>query len=287
MRKRGTALGFLCLALALLWGCGGAEETGRWEVVQLHSASLGKDMTLQVCLPEEYDTGERCPVLYFLPGYGGSSYAVVNQFGLAESADRLVREGRLRPLILVALGMDSSFGVNSAETPRRFETASGKTLDEGRYEDYLIGEAIPWVEARYAADTDREGRFIGGYSMGGFAALHLALRHPELFSRVGGHSPSLFLGDFPDTDVSDWLYPDAAARAGRDPLLLAQSRDPSGLAFYLDTDEGGVNVEGCRALYEILTRRGAEAQFHLSPGTHSYAYCREYMDDYLLFYAGT
>ena len=37
----------------------------------------------------------------------------------------------------------------------------------------------------------RANRGVSGVSMGGYGALHLALRHPELFSAVSAHSPAI------------------------------------------------------------------------------------------------
>ena len=78
-----------------------------------------------------------------------------------------------------------------------------------------------------------------------FAALHIALNHADMFAKVGGHSPSLFLEDFPDKTVSDWLYPDKKIREERDPICIAQKNDLSGLSVYIDTGETDVNIEGC------------------------------------------
>lgn len=274
-------LSFLTVLLAVSQLVGCAQDDGRSSrliVIKMESAILGKEMISQVYLPENYDAGTKYPVLYFLPSNGGSSYTVIDKFDITGSVDRLTRSGEIKPMIVVALGIDNSFGLNSAQETHEFTTSSEKTFDAGLYEDYIMREAIPYVDAHYSTDASREGRYIGGYSMGGFAALYIAFRYPESFSRAGGHSPSLFVGDFPDTTVSDWLYPDSDTRAQRDPILIAREKDLSSLSVYLDTDAGGVNVEGCRALYDILTQKRVNAQFHLFPGTHSLAYCQSYMD---------
>ena len=61
----------------------------------------------------------------------------------------------------------------------------------GRYEDYFIHEIIPYVETHYHALSDRSARYIGGASAGGYASIHYGLKHPELFSRIGGHMPAV------------------------------------------------------------------------------------------------
>jgi len=281
---------FLCLLPAFilvyaLAACDAPEpDEERLIKYRFESAVLQKEMTLQVYLPKAYDGTQRFPVLYFLPDYGGSDYTVIDQYDAACKADRLTDEGLISPMILVAVRMNRSFGVNSADAVETVETSSGKSFEYGPYEDYFISEILPMIDENYQTVASAEGRFIGGYSMGGFAALHLAFRHPDLFSKAGGHSPSLFVGDFTDTTVSDWLYPDAQARAARDPILLAAETELTGLTVYLDTGETDVNVEGCLALQKVLQDGDIPCELHLFPGVHSRGYCYEYMDDYLLFY---
>lgn len=256
-------LGFL--VIALVGGCStkNDRQDERLKKITIESSVLGKSMISQVYLPENYDSNTKYPVLYFLPSGGGSSYTVTNQFGITETADKLTRSNEIPPMIIVALGIDFSFGLNSSAEHRTVTRAlriesSDVELDEGMYEDYIINEAIPYIDEHFSTDTSRSGRYIGGYSMGGFAALYLAFNHPGLFAKAGGHSPSLFLDD--DINSSDemswlkWLYPDEKTRAERDPIMLAGVNDLTGLSVYLDTGETDVNVEGCKKLHEILGR---------------------------------
>lgn len=287
-----TALSlWLC---GLLGGCGRDDPNDRLQTVTIPSAVLGKDMVSQVYLPEDYDAIKSYPVLYFLPGNGGSSYTVIQQFGITQAADELTADGEIAPLIIVALGIDNSFGLNCGAETREVTRALNTEgydvrLHEGRYEDYILQEAIPYIDAHFSTDATRDGRYIGGYSMGGFAALHLAFAHPALFSKVGGHSPSLFvdISAYAADSWLRWLYPNEEVRAERDPILLAASRDLGGLTVFLDTGAADPNVEGCQKLYEVLTANGVPAEFHLFDGTHGFAYCSRYMQEYLLFYAAS
>ncbi|MUT64906.1 alpha/beta hydrolase-fold protein [Paenibacillus sp. NEAU-GSW1] len=55
----------------------------------------------------------------------------------------------------------------------------------------LYCERLAYVESHYPAIGTKEGRYIGDLSMGGWVALHNAFTHPDLFSKVGGHSPAM------------------------------------------------------------------------------------------------
>jgi hypothetical protein len=113
------------------------------------------------------------------------------------------------------------------------------------------------------------------------------LTHPDLFAKAGGHSPSLFIADFPDKSVSSWLYPDEETRDRRDPLRLARTGNLSGLQVYLDTGSTDVNLAGCAALQQILLDRNIASENHVFTGTHSRAYCQLHMPEYLVFYGTT
>ena len=292
-RHNRTILLLLMAALAaflpvlILTGCTPQARTvpERLDKFRFDSQILGKSMGLQVYLPPDYDPESAYPVLYFLPDGGGSDYTVVNDYEIGICADQLLAAGKIRPLIIVAVDTDRSFGLNTAETTGTIDLPSGKQFDLGRYEDYFIQEVIPLIESRYAAGTARADRLVGGYSAGGFAALYLAFTHPDLFGKAGGHSPSLFVQDFPDKAISDWLYPDETTRDRRDPLHLARINDLSGLQVYLDTGAADVNVEGCQVLADLLQDKGVACASHYFAGVHSRTYCRQYMPEYLLFYA--
>jgi Putative esterase len=62
---------------------------------------------------------------------------------------------------------------------------------QDRSEDYITKDLIRNVESRFPAASGRENRAIIGVSMGGFGAVVLALKHPDLFAFAGGMSSAL------------------------------------------------------------------------------------------------
>ena len=247
------------------------------------SRSLQRTMSVSVYLPPGYAAGTRYPVLYLFYGYGGHD-GVYFDGGLAinRTADRLIASGAIGPLVMVVPGYDNSFGVNT--TPAQAPDSAGGSI--GPYEDYLIGEMMPFVEGRLGMAPAPADRRVGGVSMGGFAALHLALRHPGLFGRVGAHSAALW--DYSEADQfrgqRDWLYPTPALRAERDPLLLAERVDMKGMRFYIDVG----NRDGLRrqdeAMHAALTRHGGASELHVGDGGHDAAYWGSQLQNWLALY---
>lgn len=60
------------------------------------------------------------------------------------------------------------------------------------HSDFVIKELMPWVEANFPAATEKESRFIAGFSLGGLSALDILWEHPTLFSKVGVFSGSFW-----------------------------------------------------------------------------------------------
>jgi S-formylglutathione hydrolase FrmB len=136
---------------------------------------------LWVYLPPGFDEGRRYPVLWCLIGFTGTGSMVVtgNRWapGLAERLDRLIGEGC--PPVIVAFPdcftrLGGSQYMNSDAT--------------GRYEDYLCDELIPFVDGSLPTLPGRGARGVFGKSSGGYGALRLGMRRPDLFSAVACHS---------------------------------------------------------------------------------------------------
>jgi enterochelin esterase-like enzyme len=277
---------FLLATAACLAGCGGgnaavqqtapavpAAAAGTVEPLAVASRALGRTMNVALYLPPG---GARHTILYLFHGFGGNGAAFFDA-GLAinRAADRLGA-----PLVIAAPDYDNGFGVNT--TPAQGTLTSGGSI--GLYEDYLMTEMLPAVESRLGVTATRADRRIGGVSMGGFAALHLALRHPEMFSRVGAHSAALwdYSGADQFTGQRDWLYPTPALRAQRDPLLLAAHADLRGLRFYLDVGDRDPLRRQDEAMHAVL---GAASELHVGSGGHDAQFWRSRLESWLAFYS--
>ena len=139
--------------------------------VVFHSGALNRDMPYRVFLPAHIEPGSKLPVVYLLHGGNGSYRDWSN--------DSTVSNYAAKGLILVMPEGEFSYYMNAAEKP------------ENRFEDYIFGDLISDVESRFPAAKTRDKRAIIGISMGGFAAIKIALTRPELFSFVGAFSPPI------------------------------------------------------------------------------------------------
>lgn len=193
--------------------------------VTIHSTLLGRDMAALVYRPAGFDAARGYPVLYVFHGYTGNEHdwfqgAFGGGVGVDQAAARLVLQGGICPVVIVSAAIDNSYGVDSPVP------ADGDQFDHGPYERYLLEELIPTIEANLAA-VEPSRRFVAGLSMGGFAALHVAFRHPELFGGVGALSPAVFI-DPP----ADRLWEFGSSRDANDPLRLAATAAIENFRFF-------------------------------------------------------
>jgi len=250
---------FICLLA--IYGCGGgsggsstAQGGGQLESITISSNALSRTMRVNVYLPEGYTDGAGYPVLYIIHGMGADPDSWMPDLGMNLTANILINEGKIEPLIIVAPQMDNSYGL-------------------GKYEEYLCVDLIQFIDSHYKTNPSREKRFIGGLSMGGFIALRSAFLHVDLFSKVGGHSAALF------------GYP-GITKDEDNPIFIAKSKDLTSLKVYLDCGSSDPLYKPTAELFNLLQSNGVESENHLYSGGHTGLYWMAHMSEYLEFYAG-
>lgn len=141
------------------------------------SPSVGEDVGYNVYLPPGYEQStRRYPVLYYLHGAGGNESGgprtLVPKLLEAHTA------GTLPPFLVVfPNGGQSTWYADSHDGKLPIETM-------------IVRELIPHIDATHRTLTDRSGRAISGMSMGGFGAIALGMKHPDMFSSVVAYAPA-------------------------------------------------------------------------------------------------
>ncbi len=128
----------------------------------------------------------RYPTVYFLPGFGGNARAALNTHpwrdNVAQRLDRLIASGRVRPCLLVIPDCFTRYGGS------QYMNSEGT----GRYEDHIADELVGYIDDKFPTERLPEARAIVGKSSGGYGALRLGLRRPNLFGHVACHSGDMF-----------------------------------------------------------------------------------------------
>jgi S-formylglutathione hydrolase FrmB len=187
----------LCLALVATSHPALAKD-GRLIREVLHGVSLEKTVTgevpdrnVSIYLPPGYDTSpaRRYPVLYILHGIADTDETWTKAWDKSNPAyatiqdimNKGIAEGRFTEMIIVIPDEKTkwfgSFYVNSTVT--------------GNWDDFTTRELVSYVDGKYRTLATRASRGIAGHSMGGYGALTLAMKHPDIYSVAYGMNPAL------------------------------------------------------------------------------------------------
>jgi S-formylglutathione hydrolase FrmB len=265
-----------------------SAATGRIECNSLPSKILAQPVNYCVILPPSYDADKtrRFPILYFFHGLGDNEQMFIHAGGFNLVQD-LWERGQIGEFLIVTPNADATFYINSRD---------GKV----RYEDFLVQEFLPGIETRYRTRPGRANRGVAGVSMGGYGALHLAFRHPQLFSAVSAHSPAIIdklpaftaptSGGSMRSRVLGATFgspPDPAFWDHNSPLTLARSANLAGVKVYFDCgDQDDFGFEsGATALDKILASRHIPHEAHIYPGRHDWQYFAEHLPASLEFHS--
>ncbi|MBN2982101.1 alpha/beta hydrolase-fold protein [Cohnella algarum] len=174
------------------------------------SEFLDNERELFVYLPPGYDApgneGERYPALYMHDGQhafraddrGGSWEA-------RETADRLIAEGKIRPLIIVAVANVASARIAEYMHPvPGLGEVYGAAGRGDLYERFLIEEVKPFIDREFRTLPGPEDTGVLGSSAGGLVSYNLGFRRPDVFGLVGALCP-FFVKPDPTQETEQWL----------------------------------------------------------------------------------
>lgn len=237
----------------------------------LAAASLGgASLPFRVLLPADYATSaRRYPVLYLLHGLYGNEDDWLTRTNLALYATRY-------HLIIVMPGVGNSWYANSAGDAN------------ARYEDVIIRDLIPHVDARYRTLASWYGRAIAGLSMGGLGAMKFALHYPEQFAFAASFSgafdaPRTDMVSGPDDQRAEGLRrifgaKDSEVRRANDVFALLEQLKPEHarlpyLYLAVGTSDPLSSVMPANARFaDVLRAHKVQYEYHERPGTHDWRF---------------
>jgi enterochelin esterase-like enzyme len=216
--------------------------------IEIESAALQNNMLgdptvreVHVYTPAGWNEASELPLLVDVVGFTGSGFSHTNwrNFGenVPERCDRLIASGKMPPVVVAFPDCFTRLGgnqyINSAAM--------------GNWEDFLIDEMVPAVEARFHCGGDRK-RGLFGKSSGGYGAIIHAMRRADVWAAAACHSGDMafelvYLQDYPriarslakkENSIETWL--DAFESADKNSmddihvlmmLAMAATYDPS------------------------------------------------------------
>jgi enterochelin esterase-like enzyme len=210
--------------------------------------------------PADYDRSGnlRYPVLYLQHGASEDETSWLRMGKANFIMDNLLAAKKAVPMIVV---MDQGYATRAG--------ATGQQASANAFEDVLIQDIIPAVDARYRTKAVRETRALAGLSMGAAQAQNIGFAHLDTFAWIGAFSGGTLARDFkPETNFNGILTkPDAV----NSKLKL----------FFVSTGTAELYYQWLKPYHEKLTELGIKHAYFESPGTsHEYLTWRRALNDF-------
>ncbi len=164
-------------------------QDGNLVNIKIHAVSIennlveeSPDLSVAIYLPPGYNTqlNKKYPVIYWLHGFGGTKNTGDTGWDkdLINTVSKLISSGSVKPVIIVMPDGSNRFG-GSMYT---------NSISTGNWEDFIAYELPDYIDANYRTIAKSQSRGIAGHSMGGYGAIKIAMKHPDIFSAVYGTS---------------------------------------------------------------------------------------------------
>lgn len=256
------------------------------DTITIPSKVMNKNYKAVIVLPASYSAISKAyPVLYLLHG----GFGHFNDWIRKTPDTTLIQtlSDQYNFIIVMPEGEVFSYYLNSPVTK------------ESQFETYITKEVIEKIDAGYRTIKDRNGRAITGLSMGGYGALYLSARHPDLFGAAGSMSGAL------NPDLRLWKLPPDGAKNLKNAFekLLGpieanpQRYDEASVIYLADKFKAGniklifddglddFLIEVNRELHRRLIYNNTPHDYSERPGSHTWQYWQNSLPYHALFFA--
>ncbi len=177
-------------------------------------------------LPPGYDSAAHVhtvyPVIEAVDGFPGSPHTWLVSLGAASYLDREILAGRMAPTVVVFPYQYT----NAAHDGECVNAAGGQ-----QWETFLTRDVRSVVAEQFRVRTDRAGWGIVGTSTGGFCAVNLAMRNPDMYA--ASVSMSGYFMAITDRTTGDLYRGDVNLRLQNSPLWRLQHLPVPDLPIFL------------------------------------------------------
>lgn len=275
LRKRSIAVFWLLLSLVLGvsagFGQGTKPGTGTGQVSKnealtyIHpSKKMGRDMHYRIILPSQYEKqkAKRYPVIYLLHGLDG-------HYDNWTDKTKLDQYSFSYDYIIVTPEGGDGWYTDSVSVPA------------DRYESYIIRDLIPEIDGTFRTIAKRDQRIIAGLSMGGYGALKLGLKYPDMFAVAGSFSGAL---DSPirgqnnkylrPTIMSVFGTEDSETRKDNDIFRIVRELSPGKIKdlpfLYVACGTEDFLFQANRDFADLLIKQNVPHEYLQRPGKHDW-----------------
>lgn len=254
----------------------------RWVTVKSPALKQRADITFFV--PRQAADAIDLPLIILMHGVYGSHWAWALKGGAHRTAQRMIDEGEIPPVV-IAMPSDGLWGDGSCYVPHGDAEAQWELRPTNQDFEKWIVEDVP-AAAREAVPsvTNRSPQFIAGLSMGGFGALRIGAKYPEMFRAISGHSSATHFEQL-EKAIEEPLASYGCAAANRSALeTILQNRDRlPPLRFDCGVDDFLIELN--RSLHSALEEADVPHIYEEFPGAHTWPYWEKHLEETLRFFA--
>jgi len=247
-------------------------ETGGLRHVTVKSNALHKRVDATIYIPEQAKQKKSIPVVVLLHGLYGSHWAWCLTAGAHLSLQRLIDQESIGPYVLVTPS-DGLWGDGSAYVQHTSEN----------YEEWISSELPGLIKQEIDCVDESSSFYIGGLSMGGWGAMWVGLRHPDVYKAISAHSSITNINQmkqFVEEDWSKWIA-SHEIHSIEDLILNQKNKDQ---AFRFDCGTEDDLLPANRALHKTLVDAGIPHTYEEFSGAHEWPYWEEHVIDSYRFF---
>lgn len=256
------------------------------DTIIIPSKVMQKEYKAVIVLPASYASNNKnYPVLYLLHG----GYGHFDDWIKKTSDTKLIQKisDQYNFIVVMPEGEIFSYYINSPVSK------------ESQFETYITKEVVEKIDNSYRTIRDRKGRAITGLSMGGYGALYLSARHPDLYCAAGSMSGAL------NPDMRDWKFPPNALQAFKKEfekilgpiekyperyadasiINMADKIKAGNIKLIFDDGVDDFFITVNRELHRRLVFNGTPHDYSERPGSHTWEYWQNSLPYHALFFS--
>ena len=247
-------------------------ESDHLRFITVKTANLKGRGDICVYVPPNVSQND-LPLCILLHGVYGSSWSWAFNAGAHLTAQRLIEEGKISPMVL-AMPSDGLWGDGSGYLAHN-------TRD---FEKWIVEDVTDAIKLNIEEASKSTSQFIAGLSMGGFGALRIGAKYGYKFKAFSGHSAITSLNQmnlFVEESLDEYTQPNTV---DEDVFLTMKENKNKLPPFRFDCGKDDLLIEYNRKLHTRLTEVDISHDYEEFEGMHEWPYWEEHIVDSLLFF---
>ncbi len=213
------------------------------------------------------------PIVTLLHGVYGSSNSWSGGAGAHLTAQRMIASGIITPMI-IAMPSDGLWGDGSAYLPH----------NNYNFEKWIVSDVIDAIKLHIPQAKKSTINFLAGLSMGGFGALRLGAKYPEIYKSFSGLSAITSLEQmsmFVEEDIVNYKQETSTNEDVFQTIVAKKEKIGS---FRFDCGTSDILIDYNRKLHQQLEGAGITHSYHENEGAHEWSYWERHLSDTLIFF---